>query len=132
VLDPDKTGSGLFHYYTNGIDLLDINTKDLYWSEYKNVIIPGQLSYFDIKWFTKLETGQSIRRTIILKGYRYIPYKNYYCQMLFSSPRTYVEKDRRIQKDGRIWIGPTTTNAIDITYDKDNNCKINNRNVIFE
>jgi hypothetical protein len=51
--------------------------------------------------------------------------------MLFSGPTIYVEKDRRIQKDGRIWIGPTTTNALDITYDKDNNCRINNRNVIF-
>jgi len=108
VLDPEKMGTKLFHYYTNGINFRS-ETKYIY-SEYKSVIGPEPFDSWQSDWFSKLNAGQSMERTIIIKGYPHIPNDQYSCTFQFSSPMK-VEKDDRYINDGRIWIGEIQSNA---------------------
>jgi hypothetical protein len=106
VFDPDKTGSGIFHFYTNGPDLLNAKTRKLYPSTFKQVI---ETDNWSPDWFTKLGTGESIERTVLLKGYPYFAAGEYAIIFDYSGPTKIPLKDR-ILSDGRYWIGGARSN----------------------
>jgi len=107
VDDPDKMGE-LFHYFTNGVVLQGNGT--LLQSLYKKVIQPSV--DWDAAWFTEIPQGASIERTVILKGYPQIPSGNYRCYFYFRNP--HVEKENRSLSGGRIWIGETSSDTIQV------------------
>lgn len=110
VLDPDKMGTNLFHYFTNGPDFYNSTNSTQYWSSYKKVTtLP--LGYYDPNWFIKIESGKSIIRTILLKGYPHLPDGEYYCNFVYNNPVT-ISKEERMLADGRYWVGPTYSELI--------------------
>ncbi len=113
VIDPDKMGSELFHYYTNGPHLWDYDKSLYLYSKYKDVDSPDPFDSWKFEWFTLLERNQSITRTIRLKGYPFIPNGNYVGYMNYSTPKR-IDKDNRIVAGDRIWIGSIRSNEIDI------------------
>ena len=123
VFDPDKIGTELFHFYTNGPRLLDTNLRLAYDSDYNIFKVPEPISKWDPEWFTKIESNNSIKRTIILKGYPFIPFGEYLCQFSFNVVLL-IEKGSRILPDGRYWIGKTYSGIIEINHQKTTKCKI--------
>jgi len=115
VLDPDKMGTELFHYFTNGPILYNSTNNKIYNSIYKKIIKPDPFNYYDSNWFTKIESCESIARMIILKGYPHLEEGNYYCSFSFNNPY-YINKDERILSDGRYWIGPTRSELIGFNF----------------
>jgi len=115
VIDPDKMGSGLFHYFTNGPVLKNENHWGYYESSQKVVTSPEPYNSWDYNWFTLVKSKQSIERTIRLKGYPYLPYNRFKCFMSFANPATIPKNNRNINGT-RIWIGKTTSKTIEVVF----------------
>lgn len=106
VLDPDKMGSELFHYFTNGVSFW---SSDKYiFSKYKKVIQPEPFDSWNPEWFTKIKSASTLERTVLLKGYPHIPSGTYKCTFNFSNPNK-IEKIDREMPDGRYWLGNIQT-----------------------
>lgn len=113
IIDPEKMGSERFHYYTNGPHLWDYSKPKYIYSQFKHVVSPEPYDSWDIDWFTRLKSNQTIERIITLKGYPHIPQGNYVGYMNFSNP-TRISKDKRYISNGRVWIGSVKSSDLEI------------------
>ncbi len=112
--DPDKMSNELFHYYTNGISLTDVNDyRSSLWSEDKTVISPEPFNSWKSEWFMKVGTGQSFTRTVRLDGYSQIAESTYTCAFFYGGPLN-IQKDERQLSDGRIWLGQVESSTFEI------------------
>ncbi|MEA1987085.1 MAG: hypothetical protein U9N76_06320 [Candidatus Marinimicrobia bacterium] len=112
VIDPDKTGSDLFHWFTNGLTFQDINTGKIYEPRWRKYVQLPSTDYWSSDWFTKLKSGHSIQRTVVLKGYPYFPTGKYMFQFKYNGQISGMEKEVRELADGRYWLGPTRSNIM--------------------
>ncbi len=120
VIDPDKAGSGLFHRFTNGPVFKNLESGKLYESRWKTTVKPPSPEYWSPGWFTKLKSGHSLQRTVILKGYPYFPTGEYIFEFKYSGPPTNMEKEARELSDGRYWLGPTRSNILVMVWEAEN------------
>lgn len=110
ILDPDIVGSQVFHYYTNGV---------VFWNDATHYIE----SYYKItdnsewstSWFSEIKSGETITRTVILRGYPEIPRLSYKCHFRYSSP-VHIEKSDRTINNIRIWLGSIQSNYLVFDY----------------
>jgi hypothetical protein len=107
VVDPNKMGIDLFHYFTNGIVFQGNGV--LIQSMYKKVNTPS--TSWDATWFTEIPINSSIERTVRLRGYPKLLPGKYRCYFTFSDPK--VEKDNRYLTGGRIWLGSLVSSTIE-------------------
>jgi len=117
IIDPDKTGSGIFHWFTNGLTFQDIDTRKIYEPRWRKHVSPPSYNYLSPDWFTKLKNGHSIQRTVILKGYPYFPTGEYIFQFKYSGQIRGMEKEVRELADGRYWLGPTRSNILVMVWE---------------
>ncbi len=113
VLDPDKMGSELFHYYNIGpqfvkSDEIGVRTASLF-----KPAISQPSGEWNPDWFIKLNSGDSITRTVSLRGYPFFPSGYYNCETTYQCIKK-IPKTQRVISDGRYWIGPTKSNLIAI------------------
>jgi hypothetical protein len=109
IIDPDKMGTPLFHYYTNGVVFRGNGT--LFQSEYKKVTSPGVA--YDTSWYSGLSPQESMKRTVTVKGYPKIPPGTYSCSFTFANP-VEVAKENRQTAGGRIWLGDVEARSIEV------------------
>ncbi|MBA7571830.1 hypothetical protein ES708_13599 [subsurface metagenome] len=102
IFDPDKMGSGLFHYFTNGVYLR--NENNLYQSTTGHTS-PDPWNSWELNWLSLILSGDSITKTVIKTGYPFIPSGSYDCYFRFPTLSHQLSKEERILPDGRIWIG---------------------------
>lgn len=114
VIDPDIVGSSLFHWWTNGVYLQNTETRESFWSVYKEVEYLDPIFQWKSEWYTKVNSGESIEREVILRGYTRIPTGEYSCYFYYSGP-TKIEKKNRYTNDGRYWLGAINSNTIEIS-----------------
>jgi len=114
VPDPELMGTALFHYYTNGVDFRS-SDGHYFFSEYKIIAPPEPYDRWDAAWFVKIGSGDSINRTVILRGYPHFPSDTYTCSFRFSGPSKIARDDRFVQS-GRYWIGLIETNPMTVTH----------------
>ncbi len=101
VMDPDRIDSTIL-YCLMGLILIDENNHSL--RPIGSSGIDSQyLENWNPAWFTKVNSGKSITRTITAK-YQDIPSGHYYCKMSFDSD-FFIQKNDRILTDGRYWVG---------------------------
>jgi len=112
IIDPDKTGSDLFHWFTNGLTFQNIETKKIYEPRWRNHIQLPSYDYWSPDWFIMLKSGRSIQRTVILKGYPHFPTGEYIFQFRYNGQIRAMEKEERELSDGRYWLGPTRSNVL--------------------
>ena len=125
VIDPDKTGDELFHRYTNGPVFKNLETGELFESRWKKTPAEPSVDYWTPGWFTKLKSGQSIQRTVKLKGYPYFPTGTYLFQFMYDGPIN-IEKGIRERTDSRYWLGPTRSNILAMDWVAENGLSQNN------
>ncbi len=108
VLDPDRMGSAAFHYFNNGVVFSSVNSDgQTVQADLEGLAADMDPQTFEDKWFTRLDTGVSMRRTARLGGYPEIPDGTYECSFYFQSPGQVLTKQRRRRGDGRLWVGRT-------------------------
>ncbi len=105
VPDPDKMGSGIFHYYTNGVVITgkDPFSHSMTASPPRDISPPAP-DEWELAWFTRLGGGETITRTVRLGGYPDIPPGTYNCHFTYSGP-SHIGKSERSLPDGRLWLG---------------------------
>lgn len=113
VLDPDKMGINLFHYFCIGLSFQ--NSNEYISSDYSEVEKPEPYDLLKPEWFTKIKSGTLIDRTVFLKGYPHIPSGKYNCSFYFFTPIN-IDKQDRETSDGRYWLGSIYAETIkDVT-----------------
>ncbi len=115
VIDPDLMGTELFHFINNGPYFHNYYENKMYESKFKKVTTPPASDYLDPGWFVKINSGDSITRTVTLKGYPHFPSGIYFCQLSFQSFYKIPEFQRTLPS-GRYWIGPTVSNTVTLQY----------------
>ena len=131
IIDSDKTGTDLFHWFTNGITFQNIATKKIYEPRWRKYVRPPSLDYWSPDWFIKLESGQSIQRTVILKGYPHFPTGEYLFQFNYNGQTLGMEKEVREIENGRYWLGPTRSNILVWNFKADDDSLLS-KNCIVE
>jgi hypothetical protein len=127
ILDYDKAGAEIYNYYEGGVHFLIKDYTDGYYAKYKKSLKPSSID----NYFTKLEPGQTIKRTIFLKGFENIPYRTYYCNLEYTGPEFSTSNGQKAFIDGNTLPGAFESNLMEIEYTADKNCIIKNKNVIL-
>jgi hypothetical protein len=108
ILDPDKMGHKLFHYFTNGLYLRDLATSN---------IIASKLVYqapvpsdgWKMDWLTELSPGESAVFTFVYSFDKVISPGNYSAWFDFPGLSSQVDINDVFQTSGRIWLGDITS-----------------------
>ena len=109
IFDPYKVENKVFHYHNMGPNFLEVNTGKSYGSNYMEIRKPDS---WDSNWYFLLKSGGSIKRTIELRGYPFIPAGTYLIQGGYSCPQ--VEKNIRETQQGRYFVGRIRTDTLRI------------------
>jgi hypothetical protein len=103
ILDPDKTGPNLFHFFTNGLTIRKLTNEEVFSSQ----IVPETPSPWNswkTSWLSELKSGESRQFTINYTLNSTLKPGEYYA--LFEFPGlTKVTIDQLYQGNTRIWIG---------------------------
>jgi hypothetical protein len=104
ILDPDKTGPNLFHYFTNGLNIKDLSYNEVFTSNFQ-VRIPTPWNSFEIGWLTLLKSGESKHYTINYIINTPLSPGNYNASFAFPGLSNQVPLDQLYQGNSRIWLG---------------------------
>lgn len=107
VLDPEKAGNDWFHFFCPALTILDRN-QEYYTATKRKHGRPDPEVRWDAAWFTVLESGSSITRTVDLKGFSEIPVGNYSSYFTFNHPSV-IEGNSLTTAEGRYWLGWITS-----------------------
>lgn len=103
-LDPEKMGMGLFHYFTNGLTITNLETEQ----NYTNNVVPVEpdpWDGFDMEWMSLLEGNSSVIITLRYNNFQQTPEGNYSARFMFPGLQYQVEHDDLVQSHGQIWLG---------------------------
>lgn len=98
VLDPKKTGTKHFHYFTNGVSF---NNGTEYYESNASSLAPD--NGIPKEWFETLRPNESMVRSVELDGFSNLPTGKINCR--FSFPGHFPKNSSWITSDGRYWLG---------------------------
>jgi len=82
--------------------------------------------------YFKLEKDKSITFTCTAVCGKKVISSDYYFYSYFYGERSRFEKDKRVKSDGRVWMGKTRSNYMDINYNTSTGVTIKNKDYKFE
>jgi hypothetical protein len=107
ILDINKTGPNLFHYFTNGLYIRDLNSNLVFEN---NFVIqkPEPWNSFKTDWLTQLKSGESL--TFSINYSLETPLNPGQYNLLFEFPGLayQVQRDQLSQNGNLIWLGDIT------------------------
>lgn len=103
-LDPEKTGIGLFHYFTNGLIIRDFNTHKSYTHKIET-ISADPWNTWKKDWLSIINGNESKIVTIIYNNFEDVPKGNYKATFEFPGLSFQVGKNDIKQNNGQIWLG---------------------------
>ena len=101
--DPDKMGMGLFHYFTNGLLLYDMNFTS--YTNQETVIEPVPWDSWDKNWMSLIKRGERKKISLSYNNFEEVPPGNYHANFSFPGLSYTTEKKEIQQAGGRIWLG---------------------------
>lgn len=114
VPDPGKMGAGLLHYYSGGIILSTSERHQIVLSAYEPSVAPQPYDSWDVSWFTKIDSHESMERTLTFDCDEIVSDGTYACRFSYAGPSR-IEKSDRTLPEGRLWIGTIESNTIKIS-----------------
>ncbi|TAL63405.1 MAG: hypothetical protein EPN88_12285 [Bacteroidetes bacterium] len=109
VIDPDKTGPNLFHYFTNGLRIYDLAHNDVFSGNIQHQA-PDPWNSWKIDWLSELKSGDSKEFTINYTINNPINPGEYDTYFEFPGLAYQVTKDQLYQGSYRIWLGDISLN----------------------
>lgn len=104
ILDPDKMGPNLFHYFTNAPVVFNISRNEVY-----NVRIehqtPSPHNSWNIDWLSQLRSGESRQFTFNYTIDSPLSPGEYKVSYRFPGLSHQVTRDQLYQNNKRIWLG---------------------------
>jgi len=113
-LDPDKMGLGLFHYFTNGLFLM--NSASNTFGHKIEVLQPDPWDAWDPAWLSEIESGETVSLSIEYRGFDEFPAGDYTAWFRFPGLSGQVQKKDLVQTGGRIWLGDLDV-SVSLTLD---------------
>lgn len=110
ILDPVKTGTSLFHYFTNGLYLRDSENNEVF-SPGIEPERPDPWDSWDISWLSVLKSGESRQFTINYTMVTPIPPGTYKALFEFPGLSFQVSHEQLYQGGNRIWLGDVQATA---------------------
>ncbi len=104
IIDPDKTGPNLFHYFTNGLYIYDLAHNEIFANTIQNQA-PVPWNSWKTEWLSELKSGDSKQFTIIYTIKKPINPGEYDTTFEFPGLAYQVTKDQLYQGNSRIWLG---------------------------
>lgn len=104
ILDPDKMGPGLFHYFTNGLSIWEPDQGMVYSGIIEHGA-PSPGNNWEIDWLSKLKSGESKQFTITYTIENLINSGEYNAIFRFPGLSYHISKEELFQGDSRIWLG---------------------------
>jgi len=104
ILDINKTGPGLFHYFTNGLYLRDKDRKEIF-SSTINHESPEPWNAWKPEWLSVLKSGESVSFNVNYPLVSPVPAGEYDLSFEFPGLAYQVSKEDLYQGDSRIWLG---------------------------
>ncbi len=109
ILDPDKTGPGLYHYFTNGLSLRKVPYEEVF-SGNIEAEAPSPWDSWKIDWLTELKSGESKQYALNYTLESSIAPGEYIAFFDFPGLSYQVTKDQLFQDNKRIWLGDILLN----------------------
>jgi len=107
ILDLDKMGPNLFHYFTNGLSIYNLTHNEVFSSNIQHQV-PESWDNWKANWLSTLKSGDSKQFTINYIIANPITPGEY--NISFEFPSRYVTIDQLYQGDARIWLGDIRIN----------------------
>ena len=104
IIDLDKTGTNLFHYFTSGLHIYDIDQKEVFFTTIEHQS-PDPWNSWDIDWLSELKSGDSKEYTIVYTINNQLSPGVYETTFHFPGLTSQVTKDQLYQGNSRIWLG---------------------------
>jgi len=109
IIDLNKTGPNLFHYFTNGLSIYDLAHNEVFSSNIQHQT-PDPWNSWKIDWLTELKSGDSKQFTINYTITDPINPGDYDTTFEFPGLAYQVTKDQLYQGNNRIWLGDIPLN----------------------
>jgi hypothetical protein len=104
IIDPEKTGPALFHYFTNGLYIYDLSHNEVFSSTIQHES-PDPWNSWKTDWLSELKSGESREFVIIYTINNPIIPGEYDTSFEFPGLAYQVTKDQLYQGNSRIWLG---------------------------
>jgi hypothetical protein len=104
IIDLDKTGPDLFHYFTNGLYIRDSAHNEVFTSNIQ-IKVPDPWNSFEIGWLSQLKSGESKQYTINYTINNPLTPGEYNATFIFPGLAYQVTLDQLYQGTNRIWLG---------------------------
>jgi hypothetical protein len=109
IIDPDKTGPNLFHYFTNGLSIYD-PAGNLVFKSNIEYSAPPSFKDWKIDWLSVLKSGDSIQFAINYLLNAPINQGSYQAKFEFPGLAFQISIDQLYQNNDRIWLGDIQVN----------------------
>jgi hypothetical protein len=109
IIDLDKTGPNLFHYYTNGLYIYDLTHNEVFSSNIQHQA-PDPWNSWKIDWLSELKSGDSKEYTINYTINNPLSPGEYDTTFEFPGLAYQVTKDQLYQGNSRILLGDISLN----------------------
>ena len=103
-LDPDKMGVNLFHYFTNGLYIMDFANRESFTHKIE-IIHPEPWGTWEKDWLSLIRSNESKTITIRYDSFEIVTTGQYKATFTFPGLGGQVEKEDIQQDGGRIWLG---------------------------
>lgn len=103
-LDPEKMGSGLYHYFTNGLFLWDGKGEQTYNNNVAH-IQPEPWDSWNLEWMSLLKSQESKTLFISYGNFDAVPVGEYSALFSFPGLSYQVDRDQVEQNNGQVWLG---------------------------
>lgn len=101
-LDPDKMGLALFHYFTNGLTILDTTR---YVTHKMQVINPEPWNSWKKEWLSVLKSKESREVILNYNNFEELPAGHYRATFRYPGLHYQIGKNDINQSNGKIWLG---------------------------
>ena len=109
IIDLEKTGPDLFHYFTNGLSIRNVSHEEVFSSQIQPET-PSPWNSWKSEWLSALKSGDSRQFTIIYSINAPLNPGEYTASFEFPGVSLGVTHDQLFQSNGRIWIGDVSVN----------------------
>jgi len=109
IIDIDKMGPNLFHYFTNGLFIYDLSHNEVFASTIQHQA-PDPWNSWNIDWLSELKSGDSKEFTINYTINNPLNPGEYYTTFEFPGMAYQVTLDQLYQGTARIWLGDIQLN----------------------
>jgi hypothetical protein len=109
ILDPEKTGLNLFHYFSNGLSLFDVAGNEIFSGNIQPQS-PDPWDSWSTDWLSRLKSGESKEFMISYSFQNPLNPGEYRASFAFPGLEYQVTKDQLYQDNSRIWLGDKRVN----------------------